>query len=255
MKPGSIGGLTVEKIKDSADYMNILLYGLPGAGKTVLAGSADAVPQMRPVLFVDIEGGTLSLKDRFPDADVIRVKSWHDLQLVFDELYLMKHGYQTVVIDSLTETQKFSMDQIMIDVLKEHPDRDPDIPSIREWGKNIAQTRTFVRGFRDLPMHTVFTALSVADKNQKTGAVLNHPYLSGKLAMEVAGFMDVVVYMYVKTVADGELRLMLTANTEEYVAKDRTDSLPALIQSPDMTDLFDYMFNGKQIETTEKEED
>jgi len=255
LKPGSIGGLEIQPVSEKLNFINMLVYGTPGAGKTVLAGSADAVPEMRPVLFIDVEGGTFSLRERSPEVDVVRVTSWMDLQKIYDELYLMKHGYRTVVLDSLTEIQKFSMMNIMTDLVQEYPDRDADIPSIREWGKNIEQVRKFVRAYRDLPMHTIFTALSSSDKNAKTGMMLHKPALSGKLAMEVGGFVDVLVYMYTKAM-DGEIRrLMLTANTDEYVAKDRSDSLPGVLESPDMATMYKYMFADKQEqEQDEKKE-
>ena len=137
----TLGGLEVTTVAESPEYINMIVYGNPGAGKTVLAGSADVVPELRPVLFLDVEGGTLSIRDRFPDVDVVRLQSWSNMQSVYDALYKMDHGYQTVVLDSLTEMQKFSMYNIMRDVMREHPDRDPEGRSIREWGKNIERIR------------------------------------------------------------------------------------------------------------------
>lgn len=263
LKPGSIGGLEITTVHDKPTFINMLVYGTPGAGKTVLAGSADAVVEMSPVLFIDVEGGTFSLRERYPDVDVVRVKTWKDLQRIYDELFAMKHKYKTVVLDSLSEIQKFSMYNIMTDLVSEHPDRDEDVPGMREWGKNIEQIRKFVRAYRDLPMHTIFTALSAADKNAKTGLMLHKPALSGKLAMEVGGFVDVLVYMYTKEVESEIRRLMLTTNTDEYVAKDRSDSLPPVVTDPDMATLYEYMFEDKkkqeqeqkQIEMLVKEED
>ena len=114
------------------------------------------------------------------------------------------------------------------------PDRDPDVPGIREWGKNSEQIRRFVRAFRDLSVNTIFTALSATDKDQKTGITLSRPYLSGKLASEVAGFLDIVCYMYIRVVEGDVRRLMLTSGTDTCVAKDRSDSLPPVLEEPDM---------------------
>jgi hypothetical protein len=247
LKPESLAGLRVETVKESPKYMNILVYGESGVGKTTLAGSADAVPEMRPVLFIDIEGGTLSLSHAYPNVRKVRVKTWKELQAVYNELHSRRHDYQTVVIDSLTETQKFSMMNIMTDLTRMKPDADPDVPGMREWGKNIEQVRRFVRGFRDLPMNTIFTSLVKADKDSKTGKVTKKPYLNGKLADEVAGFLDVVVYAYAKQVSDGDdvqyKRLLLTAATDENVAKDRTGSLPMVIEEPTMAKLHELMAN------------
>jgi hypothetical protein len=116
-------------------------------------------------------------------------------------------------------------------------DRDPDIPSVREWGKNIEQTRRLIRGLRDLPINTIFTALAIEDKDEITGQRNMRPYLSGKLAGEVAGFLDIVVYMYKRQVGDDFERLILTQATDRVTAKDRTTRLPQVMQSPTMAQL------------------
>lgn len=258
--PRRLAGLEIFPVERRAPYLNILIYGDSGVGKTTLAGSSDAVPAMRPVLIVDIEGGTESLRRPFPDVDVVRVKNWTEMNDLYNELYDGKSGYQTVVLDSLTEIQKFSMYKIMERLMELEPSRDPDVPSMREWGKNLEQTRKFVRGFRDLPMHTIFTALSKGDKNPRTGITTLKPSLNGKAADEVAAFLDVVAYYYVKEVAgdDGEVeqaRLLLTQKTEEQVAKDRSGKLPMVIQNPTMAMLFDFMNNTTESEPeTEKTE-
>src|SRR6478752_8634880 len=166
----TLGGLKVEAVGERADFMNILIYGPSGVGKTTLAGSAAAVPEMGRVVVIDVEGGDMSLTHSYPNAEVVRVTTWKDLQAIYNELYDQKGaGFGTCVLDSLTEIQKFSMYGIMGDLIKKEPDRDPDIPSMREWGKNIEQIRRFVRGLTDLPMNTIFTALDKEDKDGKTG--------------------------------------------------------------------------------------
>lgn len=243
----SLGGLKVVPVQQRAPYMNILIYGDSGIGKTTLAGSADEVSDLHPCLILDFEGGTESLVRRFPNVDQVRVTSWKEMQAVYDELHRGQHGYKTVILDSLTEIQKFNMYQIMTDLVADKTDRDLDVPSMREWGKNLEQMRRFVRAFRDLPMNAIFTALKKDDKNDRTGMVTTKPSLSGKLADEVAAFLDVVVYYYMKqVVVDGEKqdkRLLLTTKTETIIAKDRTGQLPAVIEDPSMQKLFDFV-NG-----------
>jgi len=245
----TLGGLQVQTVTEVSDFINLLVYGNPGAGKTVLAGSSDGVPELRPVLFIDVEGGTLSLRDRFPDVEVVRVQSWNDMQLIYNERYAMEHDYDTVVLDSLTEMQKFSMYNIMRQVIQDNPDRDPEVPSIREWGKNIEQIRRLVRAFRDLSMNTILTALAVTDKDSDSGKIVTRPSLSGKLAMEVGGFVDIVGYIYTKVI-DGEVqRLMLTQGTDRVIAKDRSDTLPSVVEHPDMSVLYTHIFETRDKET------
>lgn len=246
-----LGGLQVQTVADKMAFINLLVYGDPGVGKTVLAASADKVPEMRPVIFIDIEGGTFSIRERYPEVKVVRVESWDDMQSIYDALLMEDHGYRTVVLDSLTEIQKFSMYNIMEFTVKKDPDRDPDVPSMREWGKNIEQIRKLVRAFRDLPMHTIFTALEKSDKDNKTGKVKTKPSLSGKLANEVAGFLDIVAYQYTKVHEDELRRYLLTGSHEQYVAKDRSDNLPLTIESPTMDKVFGFAFGNESIKEGE----
>lgn len=253
LTPKTLGGLTVRPAQERSAFLNILLYGESGVGKTTLAGSADAVPSMRPVIVIDIEGGTESLRDSYPDVETVRVRTWQEMQDVYNVLYTGDHSYKTVILDSLTEIQKFNMDSIMIDLLHKKPDMDPDVPGMREWGKNLEQCRRMVRGFRDLEMHTIMTALEKDDRDDVTGARRVLPMLSGQLARQVAAFMDVVGYYYIKQFGNGDnaeyKRLLLTRATQKHTAKDRTNKLEPVIESPTMSMLFDMMYPNKAHKT------
>lgn len=242
LTPTTLAGLPIVKAKDRPPYINMLIYGESGVGKTYLAGTADDVPSLRKVLFIDMEGGTLTLLQSNPNVDVMRVQSWLEMQDVYNSLFAGGHGYSTVVIDSLTEAQKFNMYHILKNLVEDKEDRDPDIAGMREWGKNIEQIRRFVRGFRDLPCNTIFTALMREDKNQKTGAQTRKPMLSGKLASEVAAFLDIVVFLYKKEIDGEQRRLLLTAATDDTVAKDRTGKLPGpVLENPTMKQIYQFI--------------
>lgn len=247
---GKLGGLDVMSVVERPQYINMMIYGESGIGKTVLAGSASVVPELGNVVFVDAEGGTLSLNKRYPDVKVVRCTSFDDLGKLYQDLAAGKSGFQTVVIDSLTELQKLSMSGIMRKTLQEDPDRDPDLPGIGEWGKNIEQIRRLVRAFRDLPMNVIFICLAQTTQDKK-GRKETKPSLSGKLASDVAAFLDVVLYMYKRETEDGVQRLILSQSTDEYVAKDRTDNLPPVMENPTMQDLFELIINA---DTTQKAE-
>jgi hypothetical protein len=252
LSPGrTIGGARIEKVGNRNPSLNVLVYGQSGTGKTTLCGSADEVPEMRKVLLIDLEGGTESLRNNYEGVDTVRVQSWKQMQEVYNDLHRGDHGYKTVIIDSLTECQKFNMYTIMTELVNrktdEGKDVDPDIPSVREWGKNIEQMRKFVRAMRDLPIHTIFTCLERVDKDDKTGAQTIKPLLSGKLADEVAAFLDVVLYYYTKEVpvegGDSEIkRVLLTRKTAKHTAKDRTGKLPTIIVDPTMRSLYEIMY-------------
>lgn len=242
-----LGGLQVIPVQKRAQFINLLIYGDSGVGKTTLAGSCAVVEDLAPVLMIDFEGGTESLVRTYPDVQQVRVTTWLEMQAVYDELLRGKSGFKTIILDSLTEIQKFNMYNIMEQVVADHDDRDIDVPSLREWGRNLEQMRKFVRAFRDLPMNSIFTALKREDKNEKTGMVTTLPSLSGKLAGEVAAFLDIVGYYYVKKVSvenqdPEDKRMLLTQKTETIIAKDRTGRLPQVMVDPTMADVFSAVY-------------
>ena len=177
----TIGGLEIQPVADVANSFNMLVYGDPGIGKTTLAGSASEIEAMSPVLFLDVEGGTMSLRKDYPDIDVVPINEWTDMPRIHSAL-LAGTEYKTVVIDSLTEVQKVGMKALMKAVVLKFPERDPDVPSIREWGKNGTQTRDLVRAFRDLPINVIFTALPIIDSDEFNNTHIR-PSLSGKLVL------------------------------------------------------------------------
>jgi hypothetical protein len=247
--------------------INLLIYGKPGVGKTYLASLADQVPEMRPVIYLNIEGGDMTLRHSAPEIQKIPEEgslTWGQLEMVYDQLARQCYnGAQpgefvprTVILDTLTEMQKMNMSQIMAELLMAEPEKgwDPDIPDVRRWGKNIEQIRKWVRRYRNLPLNVIMTCHEQEDKDQMTGAILHKPQLSGKLSNEVAGFFDVVAYLYVKAEGDPPkpTRKLLTGAIEGYIAKDRSGNLPDVMINPTMAEIYSHITRGispKAIET------
>jgi phage nucleotide-binding protein len=208
--------------------MNLLIYGEPGVGKTVLAGSAADHPDTAPILILDVEGGVTSLRTR-TDIDVIQVRDIDTIVKVHDEL--QKHnggGYKTVIIDSLSELQKLDMRTVMQEEYNRQPERtDKDVPSQRAWGKSQERLRRIIRGYKDLPVHTIMTTLLSSVKDEQTNVTSYYPALPGKMRADAPGFFDIVGMLRVKEEKNGAVRnriLQITAS-EKVIAKDRTDSL------------------------------
>ena len=246
LTPTTLGGLSVRKPQESLPHLNLMIYGESGVGKTLLAGSAAYVAELSPVLFVDVEGGTLTLSqmETVADVDVVRVSKWKDVQKVYDELYKGKHSYKTVVIDSLTEMQKLAMSDVLgsgttIDAVGA-------MPEFKDWNINTEQMRRLVRAFRDLPLNTIFTALSMDVPNPRNEAqVFKKPAFTKKLANEIPAFFDILFYMYIKTVKNQpNQRLVQTDKTETVVAKCRVAGVPEQLQEPTMEMLYDLLIRN-----------
>ena len=227
--------LNLHKLADKEPYVNGLVYGESGVGKTVFASTAP-----RPILWLEAEGGTHSI----PDVNGIDVATVQSLDTYRETLRFLDANpglYQTLVVDSLTESSAGLMTEIMDATVRADEARDKYEPQFKEWRRLTEVMREIVRAYRDLPINTVITALQREDVDEMSGRVKVRPRLSPALADEMPGYMDFVGYMYskgdvidVKTPEeerDPIQRVMLLRPTIKHVAKLRA---PAGSNPPDL---------------------
>jgi phage nucleotide-binding protein len=242
--------LQVKPPSEVVDWINLLVYGDPGSGKTWLTGTAADDKRLSPLLIADVEGGLTTLRHR-KDVDVKPIRSMKDLEALYNTLYKsIKDGkihYGTVAIDSLSELADLDMRDIMKEAYAKNPDKvDKDVPSQREWGKARAHMRTIVRAFRDLPCHVIYTA-QVATLQEEGQPTKYFPGLSGKLRTEIPGFMDIVGYLTAESQQGVIERRLQIQGTRRVVAKDRTSSLApeaGFIESPTLPMMWDLIHSA-----------
>jgi len=220
--------MKITKAKDiKMPPLNVLIYGDAGVGKTYLLATAPG-----PVLVLDVEGGTLTLMGK--DVDIVKVDSPEDIRCAYKELK-NGAGYKTVCLDSITEMYKCFMDEIIR--------RNPNIaraygdqPSLSDYGRASELMRRTIRNFRDLPVNLIMTALVQDLKDEKDGSITRLPSLPGKLAYEVAGYMDIVGYVYANQDKEtGEImRGVLVQPKGTIIAKDRSGKLGVTVE-PDIS--------------------
>lgn len=253
---GSIGGLKIRKVQKRLPWLNLLVYGDSGAGKTLLTGTAAYVEELCPMLFVDVEGGTHTLAhfdevddmlDVIPDPDEQeRTLRWGDIQKIYDDLYRGRHPYKTVAIDSLTELQKLAMATNLGSGTKMQIDAIGNLPEFKDWHINTEQMRRMVRAFRDLPINTIFTALADDQLDPRTAKsenprIIKRPSFTKKLAQEIPAFFDLVFYLYSKQRGSSNVRYIQTDKDNSVVAKCRVYGVPMLIENPTMETLYDML--------------
>lgn len=227
--------LQVKAPYEVVDWINMLVYGEAGAGKTHLIGTADDDLLTRPVLIFDVEGGLTTLRHK-RGIDVVSVRSMTDVEKNYNKLYhSIKNGtmyYKTVGIDSVTELTDLDMRYIMKAAYEKNPDKvDQDVPSMREWGKARQHMRSIIRAFRDLPCNTIFTA-SVGTLQEEGQPTKFYPGFAGKLRTDIPGFMDIVGYLYTENDQGVINRRLQVTGSRRVVAKDRTSALGDVVENP-----------------------
>jgi hypothetical protein len=254
-------GIPIAPVKETKQWINNMMYGLPGSGKTHLAGSGAASRHLAPMLYINAEAGASTLvKLRagdniqiVPDPEIQGAITWVQFEALYDELDRQCYNstdlpdFRTVVVDTGTELQKINMDWVMGRTLSAHPDRDPDVPGLHDWGASTNRMRKYLRMFRDLPMNFIFLCHETSERDNK-GVLWKRPDLPGKLANQVAGLFDQVMYLYTKEVGAGDetrpteiTRFLLTGALEGYVTKDRSGNLPLVVQAPNMNDIYELI--------------
>jgi hypothetical protein len=237
--------------------LNVILYGASGAGKTALAGTAMDCEATSPVLFIDVDSGTATLQGK--EIDIVRPRSWKDIQKIYEFLLMENVYYKSVIIDSLSEMQKkFSMGTILGEI-KEGGDSYNDlgstpVPTRQDWMKTGDQMRKLIRAFRDLAynereegrVHVIMIALEKTDDKRKVVS----PSLPGSLGTDCGAFVDVLARLSRQAVdeedADGNTvsvthRILLTdtyiaEDGVTFLAKDRSSKLDT-IWDPTMEDI------------------
>jgi phage nucleotide-binding protein len=223
--------------EETAKWLNSLIYGEPGSGKTYLSGTADDSLETSPLLVIDIDGGLMTIRKR-RNVKVVTIRAYDDLVRLYGILHSAIDTttdtlpFKTLSIDNLTELQKLDMKDIMaITPAVLEGRQDPSVPSMREWGISQDHIRKVVRAFRDLPCHTIFTChVDIKPDNQNRN--IYGPDLPGKLRNQITGFVDVVGYLYA-TEHEGEIvRKLQTAKTDTVIAKDRLNSIGDVVINP-----------------------
>lgn len=209
----------------------ILLYGLPGVGKSVLAAQAP-----HPVQIFDFEAGAtyvhrLVPKDRF---DVFRNIDPDEVMQTAEALYRDSAGYKykSIVLDSLSELQRLHRVTLTGDRLQ---------ASMREWGENTEWLRRVVRLLVSCPLTIVF--ICQANESDDEGSIKIRPSLSPSIREAVVGYVDMIVYMRNEThLSEGgkreTVRVAYTAPGDKWFAKDRGGILPEQTTNPTWDDLF-----------------
>lgn len=238
----------------SNHYLNVLIYGQPGSGKTTFAGT---VQHKAKTLILSAESGLLSLrnlkdKEGKPlNIDYVSLNNFGDIEEAFKHLHMEKHDYKAVVMDSGTEIQQVCMDYIL------HQER-RDRPQLQDWGTLNNKMVRMIRSFRDLPMHFIMTALEETDTDQTTGEVRVTPQFQGKLGKTISAYFDEVLYAYTRmNGSDKEKAIkyhMLTNNSGKFIGKDRSGQLPLVMDNPTFASMYDLIFKPVPHTETKKED-
>lgn len=216
-------------------HHRVMIYGEPGAGKTVFAASG-----ARTLIVSNDSGETISAAAMGSTADVWLAPTYEDIDEVFE--YLRHDGceeYDWVWIDNITLLQDQAMDNLMEQLVAEKPHRNRWVPDQHEYLVNQSRLSTMVRNFKKLPMNVGFTA-HVMKTEDNDGKVLYLPMIQGgqgTLSQKVCGYMNIVGYLQTYRKEEETHRRLILEKQGKFLAKGRYPGMSGRLENPTVPEL------------------
>lgn len=209
--------------------VKMLVYGMPGVGKTVLCATTP-----KP-LIISAESGLLSLSNKnlqrlFPndqnvsyDIPVIPITTIQEFENAYAWVAanLGKGYFETVCLDSISEIA-----EMMLSKLKATT-KDPR----QAYGELLERTTALLKQFRNLPNVNVYMSAKMERiKDESTGTLSYSVSMPGsKLGPDIPHIFDEVFFLdLVSDQAGKSVRVLHTQPTFRFFAKDRSGALDAM---------------------------
>lgn len=210
--------------------LKVLAHGPAGTGKTVMSVTTQA-----KTLIINAEGGLLSVKDAPGDISVVEIKSYQDLEDLYEALE-DGHPYEWICLDSISEIAEVCL------AYEKKETKD----GRKAYGEMADKMFDMLRKFRDLPQVNIFmTAKQSRFTDEKTGVTTYYPSFPGKQLSENISYMfDEVFAMQVMKDEDGDLVYYVqTHRTPQFEAKDRSGKLDDL-EEPHLGRIYNKIHEG-----------
>lgn len=272
--------------------VRLLTYGDPGSGKTHLAGTFTENEETAPVMVLNSRGQpvTFNLFPRtfpfiydigqmtdynLPYSWIKNGQPWDVLEANLNQPffqavreYFMDSGmpyyssteeerkFRTVVLDSLTQTQRISLGEVTGNRGMLPGDR-PKNASFTDWGSTLAQMTNLADLFFQLPLHVVVTSLRRHQYVESQGLTMYYPFFWGQSSYEVPGYAEIVGMLVNidslptqkamaarSTIEEGEtaFNVLLTQGGRSFQAKwQGVRNPPAVVVNPTATKLLEIM--------------
>lgn len=194
-----------------ASGIKMLVYGMPGSGKTRLATTTG-----EKTLLISAEAGLLSIMGTKADVDVVEVHTFDQLGDIYQHLQAGT-DYQWVLLDSISEIAEVVLARELTE--SKH--------ALRAYGEMATKVISMVRAFRDLPGYdVVFTAKQDKTQDDNNRLLFGPSTPGSKVAAGLPYYVDLVGAMRIDKDSEGNFNHWLQCRGDgQYIAKDRSGQL------------------------------
>lgn len=152
---------------------------------------------------------------------------------ITEELWI----FDAVIIDSLSEIQKYCLYQLIGLDQDSKIDEEPEYMQQRQWGTALEMILLMVRNFRALPMHKLFIIQQMEDQDEKK-KLFFRPALQGQAKSSILGFFDFVGYYAMQVNTDTTIRKLFLTPIGPFRAKHRFEKFSEhSLTNPTMNDV------------------
>ncbi len=217
------------RVGNQPPCVQMMIYGLPGAGKTRLIGSGEG-------LIIHPPTDHTSSIELPASVDEIEVSDWSQMLHVYQQLQQGNWTYPWVWLDSITLFQEFGMDDVFQAAIDRNPHRAEFGWDKPEYGINHTRLGKWMRDMVGLSKAGMFNFGVTAHVMEFTDPVADEDVWAplvqggdGKMSMKVMGYMNIVAYLQeVKDDDGGSGQRLLLTDAKGFIGKDQTNTFPKL---------------------------
>jgi len=205
----------------------MMLYGVPGVGKTRLIGTSDSALIIRPPT-----DHTDSIEDPAGIEEQV-VRDWDDMESIKRELHQGLHEkYKWAWLDSISLFQEYGLGDLFAVAVAGKPSRAQFGPDQPEYGTNFWRLAEWVRGMVGLAdeglLHFGMTGHPMEKFNPVTKEDVWLPYLQGKnMSEKICGYCTIVAYLQ-RVEVEGKAQRQLLSDAPGHIGVDKFDCFPEL---------------------------
>jgi len=238
----------------SANWKDILIYGLSGVGKSPLMATSVKCSQTNKPIYFDLESGAYAAVKA--GLNVLDIRSYakqhkiHPYTATITLLSLLESRYEKtlknpeefpfpfncLIFDSWTAFYDLTHRKVLSEDNKSR-DKDHELGSLADRLRSLSRIKILVDKIRALPVHFLSTATTYSDK---MGVQI--PFLSTAASNYLTNSIDIIGYMkIIKDLRKGnERRVISFKMTSDTLCRDRTNSLPAFIDDISLSEIFSH---------------